>query len=93
MSQTLVVFGATGQQGSSVVNYVLKDPELSQNYKLRAITRDVNSEKAKQFKEKKVEIVHGDVLDRTSLEIALTGAHTVFAVTTPSFGPDGLEIE
>jgi uncharacterized protein YbjT (DUF2867 family) len=92
MSKILVVFGATGQQGGSVVNYVLNDPELSQKYKIRAITRDVNSEKAKQLKEK-VEVVYGDVLDRASLETALAGAHTVFALTTPSFSSDGLEVE
>jgi hypothetical protein len=33
------------------------------------------------------------VLNRVSLETALTGPHTVFAMTTPSFGPDGLEVE
>ncbi|KAL8833429.1 MAG: hypothetical protein Q9170_004272 [Blastenia crenularia] len=92
MSQILAVFGATGQQGSSVVNYVLNDPELSQHYKVRAITRDVESDKAKQLREK-VEVMQGDVLDRTSLETALTGVHTVFAMTTPTFSPDGLEIE
>lgn len=93
MSKILAVFGATGQQGSSVINYVLHDPELSQKYKIRAITRDVNSEKAKQLKEEKVEVVQGDVLERASLETALTGVHTVFAMTTPVFEPDGLEVE
>lgn len=93
MSKVLAVFGATGQQGSSVVNYVLNDPELSQKYKLRAITRDTNSEKAKQL-EKKVEVVQGDVSNRASLEIALNGAHIIFAMTAiPSFGPDGMEAE
>jgi hypothetical protein len=92
MSKILAVFGATGQQGSSVVNYVLNDPELSQKYKIRAITRDVNSEKAKQLKEK-IEVVQGAVLDRASLETALTGVHTIFAMTTPAWGPDGLEVE
>ena len=93
MSKILAVFGATGQQGSSVINYVLQDPELSQKYKIRAITRDVNSETAKQLKEK-VEVVHGDVLKRASLETALTGVHTVFAMTTPSFDLDsGFEFE
>jgi uncharacterized protein YbjT (DUF2867 family) len=92
MSKILAVFGATGVQGGSIINYVLKDPELSQRYKIRAITRDVNSEKAKQLKEK-VEVVHGDMLNRFSLETALAGAHTVFAMTTPSFSPDGLEVE
>ena len=90
MSKILAVFGATGQQGGSVINYVLNDPELSQRYKIRAITRDTTTEKAKQLK---VEVVQGDVLDRASLKPALAGAHTVFAMTTPSFGPNGLEVE
>ncbi|KAL8926376.1 MAG: hypothetical protein Q9208_002919 [Pyrenodesmia sp. 3 TL-2023] len=92
MSNILAVFGATGQQGNSVINHVLDDPELSQKYKIRAITRDVNPEKAKTFANK-VEVVQGDVRNRASLEKALTGVHTVFAMTTPSFGPGGLEIE
>ena len=93
MSKILAVFGATGQQGSSIINYVLQDPELSQQYKIRAITRDVNSEKATQLKEK-VEVIYGDVLNRASLETALTGVHTVFAMTTPTFDLDGgLEAE
>ena len=92
MSKILAIFGATGQQGSSVVDYVLNDPELSQEYKIRAITRDVDSEKAKQLK-KKVEVVSGDSSDRTSLETALTGVHTIFAMTPPSMGPDGFNIE
>jgi uncharacterized protein YbjT (DUF2867 family) len=93
MSHALAVFGATGHQGSSVVNCVVNDPELSQKYKLRPVTRDINSEKAAQLKEKNIEVVQGDVLNRASLETALTGVHTVFAVTTPSFGPNSLEIE
>ncbi|KAH7163447.1 hypothetical protein B0J13DRAFT_538594 [Dactylonectria estremocensis] len=92
MSKILAVFGATGQQGGSVVNYVLNDPELSSVYKIRAITRDVNSEKAKAFPGN-VEVVQGDLSDRASLESALTGVHTVFAMTTPSFVPNAFEIE
>lgn len=92
MSKVLAVFGATGRQGASLINYVLNDLELSSKYKIRAITRDVNSEKSKQLKEK-VEVVNGDVLDRTSLEKALTGVHTVFSMTTPSLGSNALEVE
>lgn len=92
MSKILAVFGATGVQGGSVVNNVLNDPVLSKIYKIRAITRDVNTDKAKKLKEK-IEVVQGNVYDRTSLETALAGAHTIFAVTTPSFGLDGVEVE
>ena len=92
MSKVLAVFGATGTQGGSVISNVLKDPKLSNEYKIRAITRDVNSEKAQQLKEK-VEVVQGDVTDSASLERALAGAHTVFGMTTPHFGPDPVEVE
>jgi uncharacterized protein YbjT (DUF2867 family) len=92
MSKTLAVFGATGVQGGSVINYVLNDPALSKMYKVRAIARDLASEKAKQLGEK-VEVVQADVLDQASLETALTGAHTIFAMTTHTFGPSGFEVE
>jgi uncharacterized protein YbjT (DUF2867 family) len=88
----LAVFGATGQQGGSVINSVLNDPELSQQYKIRAVTRDVNSEKAKQLEEK-VEVVEGDVSNKASLKTALNGVHTVYAMTTPDFGPNGFQVE
>ena len=89
----LAVFGATGQQGGSVINFILHDPELFQRYKIRAITRDVNSEKAVQLKKKNIEVIQGDAFERASLKIALSGVHTVFAITTPSFSSDGLEVE
>ena len=92
MAKVLGVFGATGQQGGAIVDYVLNDAELSEQYRIRAITRDVNSEKAKQLRNR-VEVVGGDMTDRVSLEAALSGVHTVFLMTTPSFGPDAVEAE
>ncbi|KAH7122734.1 putative hscarg dehydrogenase [Dendryphion nanum] len=86
MFKILAVFGATGQQGSSIVDYVLNDSELSRQYKIRAITRNVTSEKAKQLKDQ-VEVVYGDILNRSSLETALTGVHTVFIMTAPFLSP------
>ncbi|KAJ4290444.1 hypothetical protein N0V90_010660 [Kalmusia sp. IMI 367209] len=87
MSKVLAVFGATGQQGSSVINHVLQDPHLSQQFTLRALTRDPASEKAQQLAAKGVSVVAADVLDASSLAQALHGAHTVFAMTTPMVGP------
>jgi uncharacterized protein YbjT (DUF2867 family) len=80
----LVVFGATGQQGSSVINAVLADPSLSQQFTIRAITRSVSSDKAKQLaaKHRDIELVAGDATDTASLTTALANAHTVFAMTT-----------
>lgn len=86
MSKVLAVFGATGQQGGSVVDHVLNDTELSKEYKVRIITRDPNSTKAAQLKDK-AEVVQGDVNNAQSLRAALKGAHTVFAITNPTFGP------
>ena len=41
----IVVTGATGAQGGSLINYALADPE--QPFRLRAVTRNVNSPSAK----------------------------------------------
>ena len=92
MAKTLAVVGATGRQGGAVLNYVLDDPELSKQYTIRAITRDANSEKAKQLGAK-VDVVSADLSDRASLEKALAGVHTIYIVTTPAFGSDAAEDE
>ena len=88
----LAVFGATGVQGGSVVRYVLNDPQLSQEYKIRAVTRDIHSEKANHLKGQ-VEVVKADATDRASLELALDGVHTIFAMTLPTHGLDAYEVE
>ncbi|KAH8698771.1 hypothetical protein BGW36DRAFT_376713 [Talaromyces proteolyticus] len=81
MSKVLVVFGATGQQGGSVVRHVLSDPQLSKEYHVRAVTRDPSRSAAKALQQLGAEVVQGDADDPSSLTTALKGAHTVFAVT------------
>jgi len=81
MSKLLAVFGATGQQGGSIIDYVLKDPDLSKQFKIRAITRDPSKPAAKTLHQKGVEVVAGDLDNKNSLEQALKGVHTVFAMT------------
>lgn len=57
MSKIFTVFGATGNQGGSVVKNILENAELSKIYKIRAITRDVTKPAALALKAKGAEIV------------------------------------
>ncbi|KAG0049982.1 hypothetical protein BGZ83_005220 [Gryganskiella cystojenkinii] len=79
--QIFVVFGATGNQGGSIVNTFLQDPELSKKYHIRAVTRDLNKPDAKALQSKGAEVVQGDADDAESLPRVLHGAHTVFIAT------------
>ncbi|KAG0238264.1 hypothetical protein BGW42_006544 [Actinomortierella wolfii] len=83
MSKLLVVFGATGNQGGSVVKHIARDPVLSKEYRIRAVTRDPSKPEAKALTNlgHNIEVVQGDVNDVSSLERVLKGAHSVFAVT------------
>jgi len=82
MSKVLVIFGVTGNQGNSIANFVINDPELSKEYKVRGVTRDPSKAAAKELEKRGIDVVKGDVEDKQSLEQALKGAHTVFAMTT-----------
>ncbi|KZO94734.1 NAD(P)-binding protein [Calocera viscosa TUFC12733] len=85
MSQKLVVvLGATGAQGGSVVNALLKDGK----YAIRGLTRDVNSAAAQALIAKGVEMVPGQPTDKDSLTKAFEGAYAVFGVTNPAMVPD-----
>lgn len=70
--------GATGHQGGAVVRHL-----LPKGRRIRTLTRNVDSAKAKQLKEKGVEVVKGDFTDHGSLVQAMQGMDTVFAMTTP----------
>lgn len=58
MSKLLTVFGATGNQGGSVIKTVLGHAQLSKTYKIRAITRDATKPAAVSLKEQGVEVVN-----------------------------------
>lgn len=85
MSKLLTVFGATGRQGGSVIRTVLADSALSQQFKLRGITRDVSKPDAQALTAKGVEVISADMTSVSSLVKAITGSHSVFLVTTPTF--------
>ena len=52
-----VVLGATGSQGSGVINALLKDPKWT----IRGISRSTTSSKALELSAKGVEMVAGDI--------------------------------
>lgn len=87
MSKLLVVFGSTGQQGSSVISHVLSSPSLSSQYTIRAITRDPSKPTALALSARGIQVVPADLDDPSTLPAALSGAHTVFALTTTIYGP------
>ncbi|KAL8709763.1 MAG: hypothetical protein Q9220_005549 [cf. Caloplaca sp. 1 TL-2023] len=76
-----VVFGATGNQGGSVINSVLSDSAAANEFRIRGITRDPSKPNAQALTARGVECVTGDINDKESLKKALTGAHSVYAVT------------
>lgn len=51
----LVVFGATGQQGGSVITSILNDQKVASQWKIRGITRDPSKPNAKALEAKGVE--------------------------------------
>jgi len=79
--KVLVVFGATGTQGGSVVKSILGDPKTAAAYSIRAITRDPSKPAAQKLAEAGCEVITADLDNASSIEKALAGAHTVFAVT------------
>jgi hypothetical protein len=77
MSQLLTVVGATGTQGTSLIDNALKDG----TYKVRGLTRNINSEKAKALAARGVEVVRADINDEQSLIKAFEGSTAIFAIT------------
>src|ERR1700741_4999666 len=75
----IAVLGATGAQGGGLVRAILNDP--NGGFTARAITRDVNSEKAKGLAKLGAEVVAADIDDAQSLDRAFKGAYGVFCVT------------
>jgi uncharacterized protein YbjT (DUF2867 family) len=75
----IAVVGATGAQGGGLVRAILNDP--AGGFAVRAITRDVSSEKAKALAKLGAEVVAADIDDPASVERAFKGAYGAFCVT------------
>jgi uncharacterized protein YbjT (DUF2867 family) len=75
----IAVVGATGAQGGGLVRAILSDK--GGPFAARAITRDVNSDKAKELAKLGAEVVAADVDDVESLKRAFKGAYGAYCVT------------
>ncbi|KAL8915322.1 MAG: hypothetical protein Q9171_000192 [Xanthocarpia ochracea] len=81
MSKIITVFGATGNQGGSVIASIQANSKLASEYKIRGVTRDPSKPKGQALAEKGVELVKADLSDKDSVIKAIEGSHAVFAVT------------
>jgi uncharacterized protein YbjT (DUF2867 family) len=77
--KTIAVVGATGAQGGGLVRAILADP--SGGFAARALTRDVNTGKAKELAKLGAEVVSANVDDVASLRNAFKDAYGAFCVT------------
>ena len=77
----LTIFGATGNQGGSVINAILSSSALTSKYALRAITRDPHKPNAQSLASKGVDLAKADLNDPSSISAAITDSYGVFAVT------------
>ncbi|HET9696444.1 MAG TPA: NmrA family NAD(P)-binding protein, partial [Terriglobales bacterium] len=75
----IAVIGATGMQGGGLVRAILNDK--NGEFGVRAITRNPNSEKAKELARLGAEVVSADLDDEQSLQRAFAGAYGAFCVT------------
>ena len=75
-NQIFTVFGATGGQGNSVALTL-----QANGYKVRALTRNPESDASKALATKGCDVMKVDMSDTGSLEKAITGSYGVYAVT------------
>lgn len=76
----ITVFGATGNQGGSVVETLLQ-PLFNQRYQIRGVTRDPSKPSSQKLAAKGVEVVQANLDDAASVEAAVRGSYGVFGVT------------
>jgi uncharacterized protein YbjT (DUF2867 family) len=75
----IAITGATGAQGGGLARAILNDKNSI--FKVRAITRDVNSDKAKELKRLGAEVVSGNIDEEESITKAFGGAYAAYCVT------------
>jgi uncharacterized protein YbjT (DUF2867 family) len=85
-NRTILVTGATGNQGGAVARELLKRG----NFAVRAFVRNEHKPQAQELKQAGAELIIGDLNDRAALDRALRGVYGVFSVQGLN---DGLDAE
>lgn len=75
----IAVVGATGTQGGALVRAILSEPHGP--FAVRALTRNVNSEKAQELRRLGAEVVAADIDNVNSLKLAFHGVYGVYCAT------------
>jgi uncharacterized protein YbjT (DUF2867 family) len=75
----IAVVGATGAQGGGLVRAILNDK--GSGFTARALTRNINSDKAKALAQQGVEVIAANIDDMESVKKAFDGAYGAFCVT------------
>jgi uncharacterized protein YbjT (DUF2867 family) len=75
----IAVVGATGAQGGGLARAILEDPDSG--FRVRALTRNPQSEKARALADRGAEVVAADLDDAASVRRAFEGAYGAFCVT------------
>ncbi|NNF59586.1 MAG: NmrA family NAD(P)-binding protein, partial [Rhodothermaceae bacterium] len=78
-SKIIAVVGATGAQGGGLARAILDDPDSG--FRLRALTRNPDSDAARALADRGAEVVQADLDDLGSLEAAFREAYGAFCVT------------
>ena len=79
MSKVIAIVGATGAQGGGLARAILDDPQGG--FAVRALTRQVEGDKARALAARGAEVVSADLDDEESLTKAFAGAYGAFCLT------------
>lgn len=75
MNKTILVIGATGQQGGAVAKHLHQ-----KGYKVRALTRDLSKPQAQDLAQQGMEVVAGDIGNKEELLEVMRGVDGVYSV-------------
>lgn len=76
-TKQIVVIGATGSQGGSVIETFLKEP----GWRVRGLTRNTDGPASQALKARGVDMVYADLDDVSTLVKAFEGTNAIFSMT------------